>query len=265
VCQCNQDIDIINNEFSNWGAGVNIQPYDASCTTQYVDDVVIDRNLIQGTAALSHGAVYVTTGSGNYHAQDVTITNNMMITSITDGWQAHILWQQGTGGSGDIPGTVTIVNNTLSGNVGGFWPGLMNFHGSGLAQQDWIIKNNIFQNVDTGEPLIWFDYAPTGAVIDDNIYPASGSYWGWNDTQYSTLANWQTALGGCPGTGNDCAADRCTVSFVGSGDFHLQSGDTCAKDQGSDQSSVTTWDYDGNPRPVTNWDVGADEYGCHGG
>lgn len=45
----------------------------------------------------------------------------------------------------------------------------------------------------------------------------------------------------------------------GSYDFHLDSSDTAAKDQGYDLSAIFTTDIDGDTRSGT-WDIGADEY-----
>jgi hypothetical protein len=56
-----------------------------------------------------------------------------------------------------------------------------------------------------------------------------------------------------------------TVSFVdaANGDFHLTSGDTVAKDNGTDLSGTFTTDIDGQTRTGT-WDIGADEYVASG-
>jgi len=53
-----------------------------------------------------------------------------------------------------------------------------------------------------------------------------------------------------------------TLTFVDSanGDFHLLSTDTDAIDVGTDITSITTVDIDGQTREVGDWDVGADEY-----
>jgi hypothetical protein len=44
------------------------------------------------------------------------------------------------------------------------------------------------------------------------------------------------------------------------GDLHLQSGDTCAKDAGVSTAAITK-DYDSDARPQgAGWDIGADEF-----
>lgn len=61
-----------------------------------------------------------------------------------------------------------------------------------------------------------------------------------------------------------------TVTFVavGSDDYHLASGDTVAKDAGTDLSADSTYafstDIDGDTR-TGSWDIGADEYASGGG
>lgn len=63
-----------------------------------------------------------------------------------------------------------------------------------------------------------------------------------------------------PGT----SVDSTTLSFVGSGDYHLSASDTAAIDAGTDYSGTFTTDIDGVTRSGT-WDIGADEYVAAGG
>src|SRR5206468_1329464 len=92
----------------------------------------------------------------------------------------------------------------------------------------------------------------------------------WNNgTSLTSLAQWQTALGGCPGTDNDCNSSgpgsvsphaSCAPTFaaVGSGDLHLAPGDTCAKGKGIDLSSIAPMDIDGESWAPGPFNVGAD-------
>lgn len=126
--------------------------------------------------------------------------------------------------------TVYLYNNTVHNGYVGYYP-----RPDGCTC---IAKNNIAQDCSYGF-YGSFDDASDYNVSDQNDAPGANS-------------------------------KNCTVSFVdeANDDFHLASGDTCAKDSGIDLSSdpnlAFSDDIDGETRSGT-WDIGADEYVAAGG
>ena len=130
-------------------------------------------------------------------------------------------------------------------------------------QQNYLIRNNIFTGWtgagNNGQQIIT-TFQPGGFDTDYNVFDADGT-WRWNNgTERTALAQWQSDLGGCPGSGNNCNSAEGEPSFVGGGDYHLAAGDSVAQGRGVDVSAYTSEDFDGDMRPQNaTWDVGADE------
>jgi len=145
--------------------------------------------------------------------------------------------------------------------------------GSHAGGSNWIIKNNLIVNA--------------GGLIcpsADTFTIDNNSYYNWVPFNYlastsayggiSTLAAWQTALGGCPSTGRECNSitanpnlnsnytEQASSPTVGAG-ANLTTVKLTALDYGKSVNigngySGTPY---GNARPSTGaWDIGAYQY-----
>lgn len=125
---------------------------------------------------------------------------------------------------------------------------------------DVYIYNNTIIGDSTGTPAIYY----SGSTEDDNsvwynnlISDCSAPYDGLSPgTADYNVTDGAWDLGGT----NDLQSR--TFTFVGGGDYHLDSSDTGAMDNGTDLSSDSNYsfsdDIDGDTR--SDWDCGADEY-----
>ena len=133
----------------------------------------------------------------------------------------------------------------------------------------YVYNNTIYSNQSGAIGVVVRGYGGAGATLNfyNNLY--NGSQTGW-DIDVSGGATWNHSNNLSEDTTSpDNTYDSLAVSFVneGSGDFHLSSGDTAAKDAGADESGATNGmsdDIDGQTRSGT-WDIGADEYQSAGG
>ena len=129
--------------------------------------------------------------------------------------------------------TANLYNNTVYGSTGA---------GIALAVDantaTWNLKNNLASNNTGGD----YSVSPGGSTVYNHATNLS------SDT-----------------TSPEVSLRSKTVSFVNTGtnDYHLQSGDTSAKDAGTDLSATFTTDYDGDT--FGTWDIGFDEPGAGGG
>jgi len=99
-------------------------------------------------------------------------------------------------------------------------------------------------------------YAPASFSANGNVYQTAATFV-WNNGSASNFATWKT------NSGQDANSRTCAPSYVNAtgADFHLSSGDACAKDTGVNVSGITTVDIDGQTRPYgVAWDSGADEW-----
>ena len=115
---------------------------------------------------------------------------------------------------------VRVVNNTVVDNTAA---GIQVIHWQ-EPLSNVTIQNNIVRQ-GSGEVFNGGEATNINAIaLDRNSY--SGSLrWSIAGAAYSSIASWQTALGSCPGVGNDCAAatsDPLFVNYSG-GDYRLQS------------------------------------------
>lgn len=120
------------------------------------------------------------------------------------------------------------------------------------------MQNNIFY--DLSQTVQYYGVA-TAPVADFNIHYSITTL-GFEDelnTSYTTLANWQTILGGCPNSGNECSSSVSQPTLDGS--YRPTVSDSVARDLGTDLSAYFTSDKSGTVRPSgSSWDIGAYEY-----
>lgn len=116
-----------------------------------------------------------------------------------------------------------------------------------------IVKNNIIHSANYAVSLDYLGY--TGLEFDHNIYSAAEKIGTISGVDYDTLADWQTTTGL---DSNSMTDDPLYVSTtVNSEDLHLPN-ESPAINAGTLLADVTD-DYDGEVRPYSVTDIGADE------
>ena len=279
IQQCMQGVRVVNNLIRNFDSSLTLQPWDGcngcACESRPIDDVVIDRNeFVNDIATEANDRTFLLVTSqpntpSSLYVNNLRISNNVFRNTVQ--MRAHIDNGSSRSGSTPIPGTHRYLNNTFYGNVtaAGGWGALMIQNQAGLSQpmQNHDVRNNLFAGItSSATKMVFTVFAPTNFVAENNVYDPDGSLVWRNQTARTSIAQWQTDLGGCPGAGNDCAAAECAASLVSANDMHLTSGDTCAMGKGQNVSSFTAIDMDGDARPLGgSWDAGADEAGGGGG
>jgi hypothetical protein len=201
----------------------------------------------------------------NYIGPEIGFTNTAAIFIPDQGWRAFAncmvynnLFTSDSGthwNNGCIAvssnGALVANNTYIAGGGGGTFIQI----GQGSASTTgMIIKNNLGTNIGTGI------YCPQGGIAScdynvfhyesgtaENTYPPGGYY---------SMATWTAA------TGFDVHTSTSLPSLDASN--VPTSGDTVAKDHGTDLSAYFTTDKNGNTRTGT-WDIGAFEYGAGGG
>lgn len=272
LAQCVQDVVLRNNLILNWKQSIILQPAAAGgCSTLDLNEILIDANEIRNTnttwGQYGHLGIWLTSndGSSSQVAQNVTIANNFM--SFTNPRLRSAILVENSRASGAINGTLRIIGNTVEVNSAACDLGLIGFCTGGgclsQRQSNVNILGNILRGCQANAAVINVAYAPPGFVADWNLFDADSlANWTWNGATQATLAAWRSALGGCPGTGNDCGARQCTPAYVGSsaGNYHLSDSDSCARDAGFTLAGALDRDIDGQARPGgVSWDIGADE------
>jgi hypothetical protein len=276
---CSQDWDIINNEFRDSGSAIGCQGEGGGACNDIrpIKDVVWDRNIFINTRGADPGkarnsydpldniweagtamAIGSFGDSIEETCQDLTITNNTFFLGAP-GWERGLMYT--AGGVGEVPGFVTIANNTIYGEnqdspLSFQPPGYILLTGDQGGAAEMTIENNLFGGGSAGCTNITKDssWAAGGqnVSIGNNVYDADCD-WTWDGTDYVDFASWQ-------GPSGDQDSMTCAPDLVdpGTGDFHLTAQDACAVDAG--RPSVNDRDIDGDARPQgAAWDVGADE------
>ena len=195
--------------------------------------IEIDPGSATSEVRLSYNILRSTgTGTGDWWCAAIGQTN---VGGIVKAWN-NIMYSWGAGFFHDYTSSsssVSLYNNTVvnSDNVG------IDF--GGHASGSYRLANNLVQGAAT------------------NFFFAAGVNLDYSATNLSQDA-----------TSPQPALRSKTVSFVDAGnkDYHLASGDTNAKDQGTtlsaDSSLAFSDDIDAQGRPYGSaWDIGADEYG----
>ena len=253
IAQCNQGWTVRNNMFLNNGIGIGFNIVDADSCNQPgrpTDNIVIDRNTFHCGVASCRGDFQSSlqfgfggTGTNNTYLGAVKITNNFF--SVAGGSQGRaILVDVPMQGSGTTGKTITIVNNSFHGAFSDGGIVTFDYAGSGSrVPAGWVVQNNLFSG---------------GSAVDSTAATLSN---------YTASANrWQSGMATDQVVGASCSS---APAYVGAstGDLHLQASDTCAQNLGvAVAASITTLDFDGQPRPQGGgWDVGGDEVGTGGG
>ena len=259
VAQCSQGWTIRNNILINWTQGLMVQPDAGStfCESRMIDGVVFDRNTIQITTnpwPYGHFGVQIQSGpTVATTVGNVSLTNNVITSSV--GYSGCI-WSNVGNNGGTNPGTATIVGNTCSGAATQWYQlSIGDFTGSGptFPQQNYVVKNNV---ITGGGTNVWTRYAPTNLSLDGNKYSPTGNFV-WAAGSGTNFATWKTNSH----EGSSSAACSPTFVSASTGNLHLASTDTCAKDAGVNVSTISTTDIDAQTRPYgPGWDSGADEY-----
>lgn len=157
--------------------------------------------------------------------------------------------------------TITVYNNIISGC---FSQGIKFFPQGAVAQVGIFYNNTIVNAGGDG-------FNADGDGTTDSLYQKNNLVYGSTGSDYSFGAGFstttQTTNASEDATSPNVGLRSRTFSFVSGSDFHLGSGDTGAKDQGTDLSGdaqkAFSTDIDGVARAGT-WDVGADELTASG-
>jgi hypothetical protein len=190
-----------------------------------------------------------------FSLQDVILT----LTYNSTHWR-RTAWFGGDCDYGDMTGVIVAnSNNSGSGGYSGF--GMETDAGKTCYFINCLSYNvesqGFFQHSGTGYFYNCTSYSPGGYCfyqnggtgVAKNCIAVDGSDGDWYGTWSKTT----------------CTAEGASVTFVNAagGDCHLSSGDSTAKDQGTDLSSDGTYafddDIDGDTRSGS-WDIGFDEY-----
>lgn len=275
---CVKDWWAINNEIVNFSTCFVVQQ--SNCVNSPGDNINFLRNLCyEAYDDQNFSAVILYLGGGSVddsiYMKNVTVANNIF-------WGADSRLQKCLVVAGDnsaaepdpVGDTVIFANNTCYSDE---WASNDNFYAIDLNDDSAGVQHHthkIFNNIIAGS-----------AVSSDNLFRINGTAAGWhltgdyniwednaqspafyyNGTGYSSLAAFNSASGlDANSKGNSQNACDVTFGAPGTGNLHLDSGDTCALDMstatGAGMESYFTVDYDDETRDDANWDVGADEY-----
>lgn len=263
VDACVRNVHINNNSFTEWKAGVTMKPSPSGCTDRGVQDVDIIGNYIHTSASsvYSTGKPYgvLSQQGGSSNGFDFIDTANILNNTIDlpSGGNAGLYLGDGSVAGCGRSDTWTIANNTIfadSPNRGGIYLGAADWGGTVKpCTPDFAIKDNLVVGITSAKPAFSVDsvyVANSTFSIDGNASNAVATF-NWGGTTQN-LATWNANTG----VGTD---KQCTPTFASSTDYHLASGDTCAKDAGVSTASLgVTIDADGDARSGT-YDVGMDE------
>ncbi|HXU36937.1 MAG TPA: hypothetical protein VN937_11290 [Blastocatellia bacterium] len=213
------------------------------------------------TAGWGSNGIYMTSSSA---ASNVTIVNNFVsdvasqgfndVTDVDNGYGIVVA----TGGGYKIYFNSVLLNTNQGANAAtGITSGVNVL--TGLAAGAVDLRDNIFvstQTLGTRYGALCSSANTVFSTIDYNDYFAQNVGFIGGSAR-PTLANWQT------GTGQDVnskSVDPLFVSSTAPADLHLQSASTL-RSMGLTIAGITT-DIDNDPRPVSNPDIGADQFVC---
>ncbi len=179
----------------------------------------------------------------------ITIYNNVLYTTAEKTTDGYITLASRKAGA-----VANVYNNTIKGaasnNTGGNGIYISNANG-------WLvdIKNNIIKDCYIA---VYDSQGISDIKTDNNIFHNIGTVGRSGSTWYSSISSWQSYLGGCPGSGNECNSQVANPLFGSSSDFRLQSTSP-AIDAGINLGALFATDKAGNIRSGY-WDIGAYEY-----
>lgn len=207
-----------------------------------------------GTGSGAYYGVYVGEGLGGL---SVVVTNSIFTGASSSGTSGGIYFRPNVANARG-----TFINNIVYGYAGTSSFGLQ-LDGSGYNNGEIIIAyNNLSHGANRG-------IVTHGGGSSDALYLKN------NATQGNATAGYAIGVNGAHTTNTSATnlsedtsspndtLDSLAIAFVGEGsDFHLASGDTAAKDAGTDLSGDAQYpfstDTDGATRSGT-WDIGPDE------
>ena len=258
--------DIYNNSFAGWGNWDGHGDCHGDAVSAQLTKTRIFNNTFHDYTQELFISMFGAPIDGLY------VYNNVFYWSRSGWTEPGILFRNTNGRT--TADKVRIVNNTfnMNGDVGTivFSMGSDDY---GVTWTNCVIANNIFlpttaSNFEfaerSGQAHV---YSNTDLKIYRNAYEEADPKSAWHGTWYNTVSSWNTVTGATGGN----AHKQCTTSMVNKSgfDFHLQSGDTCAKNQGIDLAAAFGWtdmgvgwgkDKDGVTRAAGAWSIGAYEY-----
>lgn len=223
-----------------------------------IDGFTFTRNLIRNLTTSSTGTVY------GIHLFDTStlntslIANNMITLSETAPLTLKGIYDQTATGE-----KYNLYNNSVY--IGGSVTGASNseaYHWSIASTSD--ARNNIFVNARTGGTGKHYAYRTNTTLANltsdyNDIYNTggTGNVFGNNGTaDVANLADWK--LASPTGTGKDANSISQDPLFISTTDLHLSAVGLPLLGGGTTLPGVTV-DYDNDPRPASNPDIGADE------
>jgi FG-GAP-like repeat len=240
-----------------------------------VRSTTVSRNRIFNFPAVAAGTgrlVGIEYDGSSGNPASLTIVNNMisLVTSVATNQSVMGLFDFGFGGNTFTADYNSIYVGGTSSGTSASWALLRGT----AAPTTFTARNNIAYNDRTGGGANHFaggdQSANTGTFVANfNFYAGTGTT-AANFMDYGTagagtaisFATWQTGpptrdANSTAGTASSFTANNFFVDQV-NGDLHLKATATSVLSQGTPLGSVTS-DFDNDPRPASNPDIGADE------
>ena len=151
----------------------------------------------------------------------------------------------------------TIYMNNLSITPG---TGTVMYAGIYMTNGTVVAKNNIVQSDESDFPNYAIYRSGTNGTLQsdyNNFYcsdTTNGFVGYWNTAATKTLANWQTA------SGLDANSLNVLAPFASASDLHIPDGTITLLESAGTPIALVTTDIDGQPRNLSNPDIGADEF-----
>ncbi len=233
------------NSCSTWHHNDGIHTW-GNYSSNRLGPVYIYNNEIGGDFG-QHTTAYIFISDYTY---PVAIYNNLLYTTAdrpTNGYVTLHSYKSGV--------SARVYNNTIKGpastTAGGNAVYVSNSGGWTLD-----MKNNILMDCY----IAFYDSQGNSNVTsDNNVFFNLNTVGRFGSNWYSTLSSWRSALGGCPGSNNDCASTAANPNL----DYSLRptSSSAAAIDAGVSLSSFFSFDFNFACRGQgAGWDIGAFEY-----